>query len=134
MFTEIDGINTCYKISGEGDRTAVVLQGWGTDMSVYDSVAAALSPEYRVIQLDLPGFGKSDEPGEAWNVDRYAGFFCRFMEKKGGAYRTFLRRKDNNKAPFREGAALYDRQGGPYGQRGSAAGEDSYAEDKDKTV
>ena len=83
MFTEIDGINTCYKISGEGDRTAVVLQGWGTDMSVYDSVAAALSPEYRVIQLDLPGFGKSDEPGEAWYVDRYAGFFCRFMEKLG---------------------------------------------------
>ena len=81
MFTEIDGYNISYKISGDGDKNVVILQGWGTDMSVYDSVAAALAPEYRVIQFDLPGFGKSDEPKEPWNVDRYADFFCRFMEK-----------------------------------------------------
>ncbi len=64
-------------------KTAVVLQGWGTTLDMYDSVAAAINDVYRVVQLDLPGFGDSDEPPEAWNVDAYADFFCRFMEKLG---------------------------------------------------
>lgn len=41
MNIEIDGYNICYKISGSGEKTAVILQGWGTDLGVYDSVAEA---------------------------------------------------------------------------------------------
>lgn len=80
MNTEVDGYNICYKITGEGDETVVILQGWGTDLGVYDSVAGCISDKYKVIQFDLPGFGGSDEPGEAWNVDAFADFFCRFMQ------------------------------------------------------
>lgn len=83
MNIEVDGYNICYKISGEGKETAVILQGWGTDLGVYDSVADSIKEKYTVIQFDLPGFGGSDEPKEAWNVDAYADFFCRFMEKLG---------------------------------------------------
>jgi pimeloyl-ACP methyl ester carboxylesterase len=57
-----------------------MLQGWGTDLGIYDSVADSINEEYRFIQFDLPGFGGSDEPREAWNVDAYADFFCRFLE------------------------------------------------------
>ena len=80
MNIEVDGYNICYKISGDGDDTVVMLQGWGTDLGVYDSVAAAINDKYRFVQFDLPGFGGSDEPKEPWNVDAYADFFCRFME------------------------------------------------------
>jgi pimeloyl-ACP methyl ester carboxylesterase len=52
-------------------------------MEIYDSVAAAVNDRYRVVQFDLPGFGASDEPPEAWNVDAYADFFCSFMEALG---------------------------------------------------
>ena len=84
MKISIDGYDISYKISGpEGADTLVVLQGWGTEMSLYDSVAAAVNDRYRVIQFDLPGFGASDEPREAWNVDAYADFFCSFMEALG---------------------------------------------------
>ncbi len=83
MNTEVDGYNICYKITGEGDETVVILQGWGTDLGVYDSVAGAINEKYRVVQFDLPGFGGSDEPREAWNVDAYADFFCKFMEALG---------------------------------------------------
>lgn len=84
MKISIDGYDISYKISGpEGADTLVVLQGWGTEMSLYDSVAAAVSDSYRVIQFDLPGFGNSDEPREPWNVDAYADFFCSFMEALG---------------------------------------------------
>ena len=83
MKIEIDGLNINYKITGEGSETAVMLQGWGTGMEIYDSVANALNDRFRFIQFDLPGFGGSDEPKEPWNVDAYADFFCRLMEKLG---------------------------------------------------
>ena len=88
MNIEVDGYNICYKISGpsetpDSDNTVVMLQGWGTDLGVYDSVANAINDKYRFVQLDLPGFGGSDEPKEPWNVDKYADFFCKFMEALG---------------------------------------------------
>ena len=80
MNIEVDGYNICYKITGTGNRVVVMLQGWGTALGMYDSVASAINEEYKFIQFDFPGFGGSDEPREAWNVDAYADFFCRFMQ------------------------------------------------------
>lgn len=83
MNIEVEGYNICCKISGSGEKTAVMLQGWGTNYGVYDVVAASIRDEYRFIQFDFPGFGGSDEPREPWNVDAYADFFCKLMEKLG---------------------------------------------------
>ncbi len=83
MNIEVDGYNISYKISGEGPRNVVILQGWGTDLGVYDSFIPAIGEGYRVIQFDFPGFGGSDEPREPWNVDAYAAFFVRFMQALG---------------------------------------------------
>ncbi len=80
MYIDINGYNICYKESGNGPDVVVILQGWGTSMGVYDSVADILRSRYRVIQFDLPGFGESDEPKDPWNVDAFSDFFCRFME------------------------------------------------------
>ena len=57
MYAKINGLKINYKITGEGERTAVMLQGWGTTMEMYDSVAACVSDGMRFVQLDLPGFG-----------------------------------------------------------------------------
>lgn len=77
----VDGYNICYKTTGTGDKTVVILQGWGTDLGVYDSVAGVIDgSKYSVIQFDFPGFGGSDEPKEPWDVDGFADFFCKFME------------------------------------------------------
>ena len=83
MNINIDGYNIKYKITGSGRETVVILQGWGTHMEVYNMVADILGEKYRVVQFDLPGFGDSDEPREAWNVDAYADFFCIFMKGMG---------------------------------------------------
>lgn len=83
MNIKVDGYNICYKITGTGEKTVVMLQGWGTDLGVYDSVADAINEKYTFVQFDFPGFGGSDEPREAWNVDAYADFFCKFMEALG---------------------------------------------------
>lgn len=83
MNIEVDGYQISYKLTGEGEEYAVILQGWGTQFGVYDSVAAAIAARFRVLQFDLPGFGNSDEPREAWNVDAYADFFCELMKALG---------------------------------------------------
>lgn len=80
MNITVSGYNINYKITGEGEDTLVILQGWGTKMEVYDSVAASVNHKYRVVQFDLPGFGGSDEPRESWGVDGFADFFVAFME------------------------------------------------------
>ena len=82
MNITIDGYNINYKITGpEGaSKTAVILQGWGTGMDLYDFAAGCINDGYRVVQFDFPGFGESDEPSEPWRPADYADFFCRFME------------------------------------------------------
>lgn len=81
MNVTVNGYDIYYKETGAGEETVVILQGWGTKISVYDSVAACISEKYRVIQLGFPGFGESKEPETAWNVDAYADFFVAFMQE-----------------------------------------------------
>lgn len=90
MYIEIDGYQVCYKVSGTGEETAVILQGWGTQMSLYDSVAACIDERFQVVQLDLPGFGESDEPREPWAVEDYANFFVKFLERIGADKVTLI--------------------------------------------
>ena len=40
----VDGYNICVKTTGTGDKTVVILQGWGTDLGVYDSVTNRRNP------------------------------------------------------------------------------------------
>lgn len=77
----IDGYNINYEWIGEGDETVVMLQGWGTTYGIYNSIAQTLSPKCRVLLFNLPGFGESDEPREAWAVSDYADFFVKFMKE-----------------------------------------------------
>lgn len=75
MELTVNGYKIFYKETGSGEETVVILQGWGTTMAVYDSVAACINSKYRVIQLDLPGFGDSDEPREPLGRGRLRRLF-----------------------------------------------------------
>lgn len=83
MQITIDDYNINYNVIGEGSKYLVILQGWGTTMSIYDSMVAALRAKYKVVTLDLPGFGTSTEPREAWSVEDYVNFFLKFLEALG---------------------------------------------------
>ena len=48
----VDGYNICYKTTGTGDKTVVILQGWGTDLGVYDSVAGVV--DLSLIHISAP--------------------------------------------------------------------------------
>lgn len=83
MKINVNGYEIAYQITGEGEDTVVILQGWGTELATYNSVAACISDRYRVVQFDFPGFGASDEPREPWAVEDYANFFLDLMAALG---------------------------------------------------
>lgn len=80
MKVQVDGLSIYYKEYGSGEKTAVILEGWGTNTDVYRSVAEAIEDNYRVIILDLPGFGRSSEPYVPWGVEDYSAFCLKFFE------------------------------------------------------
>ena len=61
-----------YFTEGSGDDYAVILQGWATDRSLYDSIVRVFAEKYTVIFPALFGFGESDEPLFAMSVSDYA--------------------------------------------------------------
>lgn len=69
-----------YAIDGNEGETIVILQGWGTNIDDYKSIAALLSDKYRVVRLDLPGFGNSTEPKTGLSVDDFVEFFLEFLD------------------------------------------------------
>ncbi|MBQ3669021.1 MAG: alpha/beta hydrolase [Clostridia bacterium] len=71
MVFEYDGVKLAYDISGEGDRTVLLLHGWGGSRKSWLPVERDLKPDMRVINLDFPGFGESTEPNRPWSVTEY---------------------------------------------------------------
>ncbi len=77
----IDGMVISYKIVGQGP-TILILHGWGRGSDSYSQVMESIAKEgYSVVVPDLPGFGKSEPPKEAWGVDKYAQFAFQFSQK-----------------------------------------------------
>jgi pimeloyl-ACP methyl ester carboxylesterase len=64
-----------------GDLPIVILHGWGAHIEAVGPILAALDGASEVIALDLPGFGESDPPPEAWDVDCYARFMVHFLDE-----------------------------------------------------
>ena len=58
----IDGVPLHSSISGKGPKTVILVHGWTCDDTSWKSQVPALSGNYRVITLDLPGHGQSGLP------------------------------------------------------------------------
>lgn len=69
-----------YEVVGEG-KALVILHGWGSSRRVMMPLAKSLAHLRACYVLDLPGFGDSDEPPEAWGIDDYADVVQAFIEK-----------------------------------------------------
>ena len=78
----IDEQKINYINKGTG-KTVLLLHGWGVNIEIYKNLINDLSKSNNVYALDMPGFGKSDEPKEIWNVDRYVELVEKFIEKLG---------------------------------------------------
>lgn len=76
----IDGIDIRQAIIGEG-APMLMVHGWGASIETLYPLATRLNRlGYRCIMLDLPGFGESAEPAQAWNVRDYVEFCLAFLD------------------------------------------------------
>ncbi|WP_026524373.1 MULTISPECIES: alpha/beta fold hydrolase [unclassified Butyrivibrio] len=80
MNTEINGLKINYRDEGQGPLL-VMLHGWGSNVDLFDGVIKFAAKKYHVVGMDMPGFGKSDEPSEPWEVADFVDFVIAFVKK-----------------------------------------------------
>lgn len=80
MIISIDGLDINYICEGEG-KIVIVLHGWGANIDTVIPIVNILKEKYRVFAIDLPGFGKSQEPNHVMNSFDYVEIVRGFMEK-----------------------------------------------------
>jgi pimeloyl-ACP methyl ester carboxylesterase len=76
----LNNIKINQAIGGEG-HLVLLLHGWGANINLLIPLAERLIPHgYRCYMLDMPGFGASDEPPQAWSVFDYANFIVNYLD------------------------------------------------------
>ena len=73
MKTDIGGLRINYRQAGEG-ALLVMLHGWGANSDLFAGIEAFAGQRYTAVSPDMPGFGKSEEPAEAYDLGDYADF------------------------------------------------------------
>jgi pimeloyl-ACP methyl ester carboxylesterase len=85
MQTIVKNTLTNYQILGPKDteETIVILHGWGRSYSDWIPIANQLKDRFKVILLDLPGFGSTPKPQTDWTIYDYTDYFEEFAKKLG---------------------------------------------------
>jgi pimeloyl-ACP methyl ester carboxylesterase len=82
---EVDGLNIHYKDTGPKSAPVLLfLHGFGSSLQTWDDWAAQLDPHYRVIRLDLPGFGLTGpSPVNDYSEAKDLATLTHFVDKLG---------------------------------------------------
>lgn len=79
----IHGLNINEVIIGEGEPV-LMLHGWGANSDLLTPLGERLAPlGFRIYMPDLPGFGGSDEPPQAWTIYDYVAFVLAYLDHHG---------------------------------------------------
>src|SRR3989344_6122872 len=77
----VNNIAAEYTDEGKGP-VLLFLPGWMNTLSNFDELASRLVSNYRIVRLDLPGFGGGTEtPPLNWHIADYASFVKAVIEK-----------------------------------------------------
>jgi pimeloyl-ACP methyl ester carboxylesterase len=76
----VDNLKTEYRVEGSGDKCLLFLHGWGTSMKSFDRVVSIVKEKFKIILVDLPGFGATERPIN-WKLSDYVYFVNDFLTK-----------------------------------------------------
>ena len=96
---EVNGQKARVLDEGEGSPV-VVLHGWGGRIESMTPVLRCLGAHHRVVAVDLPGFGDSPLPREAWGTPEYATFIRDVLVDRGVQRGHFLGHSFGAKVSF----------------------------------
>ena len=82
---EVDGLNIHYKDTGPKDAPVLLLlHGFGSSLQTWDAWTTQLEKNYRVISLDLPGFGLTGpSPANNYSEQNDVSTLTHFADKLG---------------------------------------------------
>lgn len=86
----IENLKLNYVDEGDFSSTVVLLHGWGTSIETMIPISNLLKDRYRIVLLDLPGFGKSDEPKEVFSSYDYVKVVLKFLDEINVKNATFI--------------------------------------------
>lgn len=66
-----DGTTIDYTDTRIGDTTLLFIHGWNIDKTYWENQINYFKNNYRVVTIDLPGFGKSGKNRQNWTVENY---------------------------------------------------------------
>lgn len=80
-FISINGINVHYRDVGKGEAI-LLIHGTGASLHTWEKWIDILSPSYRVISFDLPGFGLTGpDPNHNYQISRYSAILDSLIVK-----------------------------------------------------
>ena len=77
---QIDDIDLHYETYGDKGKPVILLHGWGQNTEMMAFIGEFLKSHFIVYNLDMPGFGQSGDPKEAWGSFEYCQFLRHFCE------------------------------------------------------
>jgi 4,5:9,10-diseco-3-hydroxy-5,9,17-trioxoandrosta-1(10),2-diene-4-oate hydrolase len=85
----VDGLRLRYADAGDGP-VVVLVHGIATSLESWRFTAEALAREFRVLALDLPGFGLSERPMTLPTLEETADLMARFLDGLGIPRASFV--------------------------------------------
>jgi len=66
-----DGVSINFDNEGKGEPVIIFVHGWSNTKSIWKAQVSNFSKKYKVIAVDLPGFGKSGNNRSEWTMASY---------------------------------------------------------------
>ncbi len=70
-----------YQVYGSGEFTLLFVHGWGINQTYWDYQVDVLQADYKIVSMDLPGFGKSGKERDQWTVEAYGEDVNRLIDQ-----------------------------------------------------
>src|SRR3989344_3673782 len=79
MYIRINDQNIYYQNLGSG-KDLIMLHGWKQDVSTFHNVSEELKKHFTLWLIDLPGFGRSENPKKDFTVEDYSDIIAEFIK------------------------------------------------------
>jgi pimeloyl-ACP methyl ester carboxylesterase len=78
-----DGVEISFDMQGTGKPAIVFVHGWSNNKSIWDAQVSHFAEKYRVIAVDLAGFGASGRNRQTWTMSSFGEDVAAVINKLG---------------------------------------------------
>ncbi len=79
---KVNDVAIAYNQCGNGDTSLLFVHGWCINKEYWNDQSAYFCNRYKVVTLDLPGFGRSGKNRTNWAFEQYADDINEFIKEK----------------------------------------------------